>query len=139
MNSSNDIAEMYDKISDRFDRDKCFILNSYPSELNQVIGVKESKETILGTFADRISARKFQKELPIIFEKSEIKSKIVDILSILKADSEDIENAIDLFYNIPVSAILPERADKVSGSDDAKRYMNSNSGKRIKQIFPKKD
>jgi hypothetical protein len=127
------------EISDRFDRDKCFILNSYPAELHKNIGVKESKETILGTFADRISARKFQKELPSIFEKSEIKSKIVDVLSILKADSDDIENAIDLFYNIPVSAILPERGDKVAGPDDAKKYMNKNSGKRIKQIFPKKD
>ena len=127
------------EISDRFDRDKCFILNSYPSELNKKIGVKESKETILGTFVDRISARKFQKELPIIFEKSGIKSKIVDVLSILKADSEDIENAIDLFYNIPVSAILPERADKITGPDDARAYMNKNNAKRIKQIQPKKE
>jgi len=127
------------EISDRFDRDKCFILNSYPAELHKVLGTKESKETILGTFVDRISARKFQKELPIIFEKSGIKSKIVDVLSILKADSEDIENAIDLFYNIPVSAILPERADKITGPDDARGYMNKNNAKRIKQIQPKRE
>ena len=127
------------EISDRFDRDKCFILNSYPAELHKVLGTKESKETILGTFVDRISARKFQKELPIIFEKSGIKSKIVDVLSILKADSEDIENAIDLFYNIPVSAILPERADKTTGPDDVKGYMNKNNAKRIKQIQPKRE
>lgn len=136
-NGTGDSEKM--EISDRFDRDKCFILNSYPSELHKVINGKESKETILGTFIDRISARKFQKELPIIFEKSEIKSKIVDVLSILKADSEDIENAIDLFYNIPISAILPERGDKVTGSDDAKKYIISNSAKRIKQIQPKKE
>ena len=135
-NGTGDSEKM--EISDRFDRDKCFILNLYTSELNKVIGGKESKEIILGTFADRISARKFQKELPIIFEKSGVKSKIVDVLSILKADSEDIENAIDLFYNIPVSAILPEKG-KVSGPDDAKVYMSKNNAKRIKQIQPKKE
>jgi hypothetical protein len=126
-------------IVDRFERDKCFILILNAANFDKTIGTVRSEEALLGAFSDRKSARKFQKELPSILEKSEVKSKIMDLLSILQADTEDIENVIDLFNNIPISSILPEKG-KVSGPDDAKRFISASANnKRIKQIFPKKD
>jgi hypothetical protein len=59
----------------------------------------------IGLFADKKSARKFQLDLPNAFSKSELKSKVLDLFSILGADSDDIENVINLFTNIPQSTI----------------------------------
>lgn len=117
----------------RFKEDKCFILKIFPAELSKSLDLVSYKDLVLGIFSDTKSARKFQEDLPDIFNKSELKSKIMDLLSILHGGSKDIERVINLFYNIPKTTILPER-QKITGPDAAKKLINSRYGKTIKQV-----
>ena len=60
----------------------------------------------MGIFADRKSALKFKKELPSLIQPY-IK-EIMDILSIVGADSEDIDEIYELFNKVRVNNLYDE-------------------------------
>ena len=62
---------------------------------------------IFGVFADRKSALAFKRKLPELIEPH--KSKIMDLLTILEASSDDLEDILEQIYSITVNEIyLPE-------------------------------
>ena len=75
-----------------------------------------------GIFADRQSALKFKKELPIHLEKH--KSKIMDILSVVGGTTEDLENVLEAMNNIYINYLYAEDIKPgTSTSSDLQKFF----------------
>jgi hypothetical protein len=80
-------------------------------ETCRLIDIRLSSQTdhrFFGVFADRKSALTFKRKLPELIEPH--KSKIMDLLTVLQASSNDLEDILEQIYSITVNEIyLPDK------------------------------
>lgn len=93
-------------MADKEDNEDIDIIEMYSDCNQKYIYLKNSDYHSMGIFADRKSALKFKKELPSLIQPY-IK-EIMDILSIVGADSEDVDEIYELFNKVRVNNLYDE-------------------------------
>jgi hypothetical protein len=97
-NSTIDIIELYD--------------------ISRIVDIRLSKlmdKNIYGIFADRQSANKFRRNLPKLIEPH--KGKIMDLLSILSADTDNLEDILESFSKIRINSLYQDENVKGANLD----------------------
>jgi hypothetical protein len=97
-NSTIDIIELYD--------------------ITRIVDIRLSKlmdKNIYGIFEDRQSANKFRRNLPKLIEPH--KGKIMDLLSILSADTDNLEDILESFSKIRINSLYQDENVKGANLD----------------------
>lgn len=89
------------------------------SKYLQIILSTISSKNYCGIFADRNSGLKFKKALPDLIVP--YKSKIMDILSTVGGDTNDLENILEHIYSISINRLYQ---DEITPSTNTKNWFN---------------
>ena len=84
--------------------------------------IRPNDSNFFGIFSDRKSALSFKRTLPSLIEKSKVIENLMELLSIVNADAEDIEITISKIKNIKINALYDDR--KVSKENINKEWYN---------------
>jgi len=93
-------------MADKEDNDDIDIFEMYSDCNQKYIYLKEPFYQSKGVFADRKSALKFKKELPTLIKP--YMKDIIDILSIVGAESEDIDEVYELINKVRINNLYDD-------------------------------